>query len=269
MARLEKFDPLMIKSVCDELAQTDPPGLKGWEIEELLKQFRVPLLDGPAKRVRLTTTLVQAQQRQGCGNIVVNFLNAAFEPARHTGDPQRFHQLRDAVNPSLSLYGYKINEQGKFARGQKASTLAEASALSGELFGELRRRCCHPLLLKYASEELVSKSLFHAISEAAKSIPDRLRRHTGLPGDGAELYMAIFGSKSTQPRVFITPHQNESQISEQQGFKNLLVGIHGHYRNPRAHSSRLASQEGKEDFYDAFSLFSYVHRRLDRAGVAE
>ncbi|MFF0711054.1 hypothetical protein [Gordonia sputi] len=43
----------------------------------------------------------------------------------------------------------------------------------------------------------------------------------------------------------------------------MLVGIHGHFRNPRAHSSRIFNDEVLNDFYDAFSLSSYVHRRLD------
>jgi uncharacterized protein (TIGR02391 family) len=56
-------------------------------------------------------------------------------------------------------------------------------------------------------------------------------------------------------------------LSEQKGFKNLLLGIHGHYRNPRAHRTGLGSSEDRDDFFDAFSLFSYIHRRLDRASV--
>jgi len=67
--------------------------------------------------------------------------------------------------------------------------------------------------------------------------------------------------------VLITPFTNESEKSEHRGFKNLLTGIHGHYRNPRAHSSRKGSIEDKQDFYEAFAMFSYVHRRLDRANV--
>jgi uncharacterized protein (TIGR02391 family) len=67
--------------------------------------------------------------------------------------------------------------------------------------------------------------------------------------------------------VAITPMSTDSDISEHRGFKNLLTGIHGHYRNPRAHSSRQATAESRDDFYDAFALFSYVHRRLDRASV--
>lgn len=271
--RLEKFDHQLIESVCEAVAQTEAPGLAVWELEKILPTINLRLLPAPRenypKRARLRDTLVQAQRAQGCGNSFVAFLNAAFSPARFTHEPKRFDQLRDLVNPALALYGYKINEAGKLAKGEVAATLTDASKLSGELFSELKRRNCHPLLLKYAEEELVSKSLFHAISEASKSIPDRLRRHTGLPSDGDALYTAVFGSKNETPLVFITAMQNDSEVSEQRGFKNLLTGIHGHYRNPRAHSSRMASQEDKEDFYDAFSLYSYVHRRLDRAGVKE
>lgn len=47
--------------------------------------------------------------------------------------------------------------------------------------------------------------------------------------------------------------------------QDLLVGIHGHYRNPRAHSNRINREEDLNDFLDAMSLFSYIHKRLDTA----
>lgn len=270
MGRLEQFDPQLIEAVCEAIAQTEHPGLAAWELEKILRTVKLdlaPTNGNYPKRARLRDTLVSAQARQGCGNSFVAFLNAAFNPARFTHETQRFDQLRDLVNPALALYGYRINDAGKFARGPVAHTLSDASKLAGELFSELKRRNCHPLLLKYAEEELISKSLFHAISEAAKSIPDRIRRQVSLPSDGDALYTSSFGSKNETPLIFVTAMQTESEVSEQRGFKNLLTGIHGHYRNPRAHSSRVTSSEDKEDFYDAFSLFSYVHRRLDRAGV--
>lgn len=40
--------------------------------------------------------------------------------------------------------------------------------------------------------------------------------------------------------------------TQHKGFKNLLLGIHGHYRNPRAHATRLGASEDIADFYDAF-----------------
>ncbi|WP_308160726.1 TIGR02391 family protein [Mycolicibacterium goodii] len=73
----------------------------------------------------------------------------------------------------------------------------------------------------------------------------------------------MLGTNREYPLWSINDHRSDSEISEHRGFKNLLVGIHGHFRNPRAHSSRIAQHEDLVDFYDAFSLFSYVHRRLD------
>lgn len=147
--------------------------------------------------------------------------------------------------------------------GKKAASIAEGSALAGRLQTELKRRGCHTELLRYCDEELISRSLFHAMSEASKSIPARVRSITGLAGDGAALYDGVFGTNRDQPLWSISPHESDSEISEHRGFKNLLVGIHGHFRNPRAHSSRITQNEELVDFYDAFSLFSYVHRRLD------
>ena len=122
--------------------------------------------------------------------------------------------------------------------------------------------------MRYCSEELIRQSLFHAISEASKSIPDRIRRHTHLAGDGAALYDQVFGTGTVAPLIAITDLVTDSQVSEHRGFKNLLTGIHGHYRNPRAHQTRLGSTEQRQDFFDAFALFAYVHRRLDHAGVS-
>ena len=112
-----------------------------------------------------------------------------------------------------------------------------------------------------------SGSPFHALQEAAKSIPERLRRQTNLGSDGEDLYTSVFGSKPSAPLVQINKLSTDSEQSEHRGFKNLLTGIHGHYRNLRAHSTRLGSVEDKQDFLDTFALFSYVHRRLDAARV--
>ena len=262
------FDVLFTEALCAVLAHTDYPGLTTGELESALRPVRLDELEpGPNKRTRLLHTLHNAQVRRGSGRTLVGFVHAAMNPMRYVRDHDRFELLRSQLNEVLTLEGLRLGDTGKLARAPRASTLSEAARMSGELFAELRRRHCHDALLAYCDEELVRKSLFHAISEAAKSIPDRLRRHTGLGDDGEELYGAVFGSKTAAPRVTITAMSNASEVSEHRGFKNLLTGIHGHYRNPRAHASRRSAQESRDDFYDAFALFSYVHRRLDDAGV--
>lgn len=262
--RIPPFPTEMVKGVCDVLAQTDSPGLTGSEIDTLLRMVRVEARE-PAgnKRESLYVTLHNVQARQQAGNIVGGFIARAMSPGRYATQPNRFADLRDQLNEFLVFYGYSINEAGKLVTGKKASTISEGAALAGRLQTELKRRGCHPELLRYCDEELVNRSLFHAISEASKSIPSRVRTITGLAGDGASLYDGMFGTNRERPIWSINAHTSDSEISEHRGFKNLLVGIHGHFRNPRAHTNRIMTDEELVDFYDAFSLFSYVHRRLD------
>jgi len=262
------FDIAFTEAVCNVLAATEAPALSTAELVSVLRVVGIHSLDeGANKRTRLLTTLHNAQVNRRTGKTLIGFINAAMNPARYVREPLRWEALRGQLNAVLVLYGLYVNDEGKLARGRAASTLAEAALLSGELLSELRRRGCHAALLDYCSEELVQRSLFHAVSEASKTIPDRIRRHTGLAGDGAALYDQALGSQNLPPLVQINALTNDSEVSEHRGFKNMLVGIHGHYRNPRAHRTRLGSTEVREDFLDAFSLFSYVHRRLDQAGV--
>lgn len=262
------FDMQFTQAVCDVLAQTGTPGLTGSELLAALDAVNIAGLDdGPNKRTQLRSTLHNAQVRRRSGGTLVAFVNAAMNPALYVRDPIRWEQLRDQINAPMSMYGFCVNDDGKFAKGGQSATFREAATLASELVTELRRRGCHEVVLAYCTDELIRRSEFHAVSEAAKSIPDRLRRHTGLGTDGADLYSQVFATKSGTPLVRINAFADASDISEHRGFANLLTGIHGHYRNPRAHRPRLGSLEDHSDLYDAFAMFSYVHRRLDDAGV--
>lgn len=262
--KIPPFRPDFVKGVCDVLAQTDFPGLSGSEINSLLQMVRIHEREpGGNKRESLYITLYNTQIRQQAGNIVGGFVAKAMNPARYAAHPARFNDLRDQLNEFLVFYGYSVSDAGKLTTGKSASSISEGAALAGRLQTELRRRGCHAELFRYCDEELISRSLFHAISEASKSIPERVRSITGLAGDGAALYDGVFGTNRELPLWSINAYESESDISGHRGFKNLLIGIHGHFRNPRAHTNRILQDEVLIDFYDAFSLFSYIHRRLD------
>lgn len=264
--RVDPFPMDFIKGVADILAQTDYPGLTNSEIDTLLPMAGIARReDGGNKRNSLYMTLNNKQFAQKAGNCVVVFINKAMAPARYARDPGRFEQLRDQLGEFMVHYGYRINDLGQLSRGAKANTMSEAAKLAGTLHVELRRRDTHEELFTYCAEEFITRSLFHAITEASKSIPTRVRDITRMAGDGDALYNSAFGTRQEQPLLFINRYDSDSDISEHRGFKNLLLGIHGHYRNPRAHSNRINNIEVLPDFYDAFGLFSYVHRRLDGA----
>ncbi|MGH2774741.1 MAG: TIGR02391 family protein [Actinomycetota bacterium] len=59
------------------------------------------------------------------------------------------------------------------------------------------------MLYEYCDEELVTPALFHGLSEPAKSSPARVRRMTGLAGDGAVLYDQVLGTNQQRPLLFI------------------------------------------------------------------
>lgn len=262
------FDVAFVKAVSNVLGQTEHPGLSNAEIDQLLRQVNVTSRPEGNKRNSLFEALWERQNRQAAGNVVAGFVARSMHPSRYVSNPGRFTDLRDQLNEAIVYFGWSVTEEGRLARGTRASTLTEGARLSGRLLTELTRRGLHRELTRYCAEEFVTRSLFHAISEASKSIPSRVREMTGLAGDGDALYNGVFGTGGgVQPVLMINSYSSDSDVSEHKGFKNLLLGVHGHYRNPRAHGNRIDSHENMEDFFDAFSLFSYIHRRLDRATI--
>ncbi len=134
---------------------------------------------------------------------------------------------------------------------------------------ELTRRGVHGEVLTYCNEELIRKSLFHAVFEATKGLAARLRVLSGSILDGSDLVNHCFGAKSAPPVIQINPHVTITDGSEHSGFANLLHGIFGTFRNPPAHAPRATADWTitEADALDLFSLLSFVHRKLDKAVV--
>jgi uncharacterized protein (TIGR02391 family) len=110
---------------------------------------------------------------------------------------------------------------------------------------------------------LVADNYFHAVLEASKSVSEKIRRLSGLDGDGAQLFNDCFSG--TAPPLRINSFSTESERGEQRGFAYLLIGMFGVFRNPTAHVPRPAWPMSEEDALDLLVLTSYIHRRLDRA----
>lgn len=257
-----------IRNIANVLASTESPGLTGSQIDQLLQDIEAPPRGAGSKREGLFDALTDTVTPETAAQRTRDFIAVAMSPARYTNDRQCWEDLRRQLNQVLVTEGRHIDDAGRLTElSEVANTFDDIDRLTSSLMEELQRRGTHERLLEYCSRELIAESLFHAISEAAKSIPDRIRALTGLTADGQELFDTALGTKNSTRLLLINSFSTTSDESEQRGFKNLLVGIHGHYRNPRAHRTRLGSQEDQHDFLDAFSLFSYVHRRLDSAQI--
>ncbi|NLG23637.1 MAG: hypothetical protein GX555_19670 [Actinomycetales bacterium] len=154
----------VVQAIADVLASTDWPGLTNTEITRLLAMLRIPDVEAPNKRTRLWAALLNKQHVDQASNCIIRFIAEAMAPGRYLQEQRRFYALRDGLSEALSLVGMQVNDQGKVARVEaRATTLDEVARLAGRLRTELVRRGVHPEVLRYCEEELLRKSLFHAV----------------------------------------------------------------------------------------------------------
>ena len=90
-----------------------------------------------------------------------------------------------------------------------------------------------------------------------------MRQMSGLVTDGAELVNTALSTKA--PLLALNSLTSETEISEQKGVANLLVGVFGAIRNPTAHAPKVVWAMPEQDALDVLAILSYVHRKLDAA----
>lgn len=190
-------------------------------------------------------------------------------PVHYRDSPAAFSRRQDDLNLVLIHAGYCITDEGKVGRAKsgKATTLEQAAERAGTIRTELSRRGTHPDLLRYCTVELLQKNNFHALLEATKSIPDRIRCETGQTGDGSELAKATLTNASGS-LLAINDGSTATDRSEQSGFANLVAGLLGLYRTPTAPDPKIHQVVSDEELIEALTAMSMVHRRLDGANVA-
>lgn len=255
-------------TLIEELARVLGDHLNGTQIGTVLSDATIKdvLGAGQTKWRRICYSLIERQNKDKSGNCVIRFITEAMNPVRYRDTPAEMRKLQSELNEILIYEGLRVTDEGKVARkkGGAARTLDEATQRAGTIYKELQRRNVHPEVLKYCNTELFQKNNFHALLEASKSIPDRLRTMTGLKGDGATLVRETILSRENK-LVFINTDEDETDRSEQKGFGNLIIGLLGMYRNTTAHPAKINREVTDEELLEAFATFSMVHRRLDDA----
>lgn len=263
MAHIPCFDSTHLEAVCKVLADTTN-GLKGEEIGYILADVGIPDPDaGITKWKRLFNALALAQNTYRVGNHLILFINRAMSPARYISTPELFQWRRNGLNVALAFAGYAVRDDGKVVHTTAETTLEGARARAGRLRSLLESRGTHSEVFKYCRAELLQENYFHAVLEAVKGLAERVRQLSGLGTDGAELVNQALSTKA--PIIAINSLQSETEISEQKGIANLLVGLFGAIRNPTAHSPKVVWAMPEQDAIDVFALLSFVHRKLDNA----
>jgi uncharacterized protein (TIGR02391 family) len=263
MTLLPCFEGAVLEAACKVLGDT-ANGLTGDEIGHLIVEIDIDDPDvGATKWKRLYNALAHTQNKHQVGNHLIMFVTRAMAPARYVSRPEVFHWRRDGLNKALAFAGYAVREDGKVVRTKPATTVDEARARAGRLRSILEGRGTHPEVISYCRAELLQENYFHAVLEAIKGLAERIRQMTGLTTDGAELVNEALSTKA--PILALNALNTETQISEQRGIAQLLVGLFSAVRNPTAHAPRVTWPMSEQDALDIFALVSFVHRKLDGA----
>jgi uncharacterized protein (TIGR02391 family) len=263
MAHLPCFESAELEAVCRVLGDT-VNGLTGTEIAQALLEVGVDdVAPSITKWKRLYNALASKQNQVKAGNFLIQFINKAMAPPKYVSAPELFRWRRDNLNVALAFAGYRVREDGLVAHATRESTVDGARARAGRLHSLLESRGIHTEVLRYCKAELLEENYFHAVLEAVKGIAERLRLMSGLRSDGAELVNAVFSVKT--PILAINSLKTDTELSEQKGIANMLVGIFGAIRNPVAHAPKTTWAMPEQDAIDVFGILSYVHRKLDSA----
>jgi uncharacterized protein (TIGR02391 family) len=266
MATVPSFDPSVLERICDVLADTDS-GLTGSDIGKLLGQLGIAdPVPGMTKRVRLLEALNLRQRQDRCGNLVVAFAQLAMNPVRHTDAGAWFENKRSELNTVLAFASLELGADGLVRPRSMARTIDQAETRAQRLRSELLRRQVHGDVLKFCTAELVKDDYFHAVLEATKSVSQKIRDKTGLPGDGGDLATrALALGQTGMPFLAFNSLRNDSEKSEQAGLMNLVVGMFSTFRNTTAHAPRIHWNISELDAIDLLTMASFLHRRLDNA----
>jgi uncharacterized protein (TIGR02391 family) len=260
------FSQGQLEAVSKALGHTSE-GLTGPEIAHALATCRIPDVDpNNTKWKRLYNALAAEQGKRGSANHVIGFIHISMKPVRWSGKRAEFEQLRTRLNAALLFVGLELHEDGAVRRTNAVSTLGEAEKRAFRLRTALEDRNVHPDVLHFCRAELLQENYFHAVLEASKSVANKIRSRTGLTSDGATLATEAFApGKAGSPKLAINNLSNDTELGEQRGFTNLLVGLFGTFRNPTAHAEKIYWPITEQDALDILSLVSLVHRKLDVA----
>ena len=138
---------------------------------------------------------------------------------------------------------------------------AKGKRVRSPILRDARLAALHPEILAVSEQLFRDEHRSAAVFEAAKAVHNRVKKMTGLSGDGAGLMGNAF--KDDQPTLVLADLTTQTGKDIQAGYRFLFMGSQQAIRNPPAHE-----QFGEMDDDEAFELLglaSHLMRRLDAA----
>lgn len=255
-------NPTLTRALCKAIVA----GWEGISTREMYNAFAAAgitmLEDFVSKTDIAYHALMNEQQFAESSGPLARFVSEALTPARFLKEPQKRQRIISDVDTILRTYKFSVTDEGHIVPAVEG--VIGADALARRLKEKLVLRGTHPEALRFCEEELINQSMFHAVTEATKSLMERIRP-AACALDGERLTQHVFGTRKDPGPRFINDFSGPADEAEHFGFIHLLNGIYGHLRNDRTHRARLGSEENEQDFLDAMAMISYAHRVIDKS----
>ncbi len=261
--RIESFDNNSLQSICQLIA--DPKeGLTDIQIEEILSGgWRLP---EPKPYVhywdRLYAILEFNQNQNNNANIIVLFMKNALQYLRRL-DKDKFQNQKDKLHLIISPLGLEIHDNGVISALPKVDTIKEQEYRTNKFRSTTVDRKMHPEIISICRQDIMLENYFPVISDATKSIADKIRDKTGLTEDGVSLVDLAFNLQN--PLLAINSLKSESEILEQIGLINLIKAMFSMFRRTTANEPEVKWPIDEQDALDLLTSLSYIHRKLDKA----
>jgi uncharacterized protein (TIGR02391 family) len=168
-------------------------------------------------------------------------------------------ELRSELLEKLARRGWYVID-GNLAIGDPA----KGRRVRSPILRDARMSVLHPEILAVSEQLLRDGHRTAAVFEAAKAVHNRVKKMSGLSGDGTGLMSTAF--KDTQPALVLADLSTQTGKDIQAGYRFLFMGSQQAIRNPSAQE-----QFGETDDDEAFellSLASHLMRKLDQPNRA-
>jgi uncharacterized protein (TIGR02391 family) len=163
-------------------------------------------------------------------------------------------ELRDGLIEKLARRGWYVVE-GNLVIGDPAT----GKRVRSPILRDARLAALHPEILAVAEQLFRDQYQAAAVFEAAKAVHNRVKRMTGLNGDGAGLMGNAF--KDDQPALILGDLATQTGKDTQAGYRFLFMGSQQAIRNPAAHEQ--FGDMGDDEAFELLGLASHLMRKLD------
>ena len=119
-------------------------------------------------------------------------------------------------------------------------------------------RNIHPAISRVSKEIFDNGHYREATLNAFIRIEERVKEKCSVEGIGFRLMMNVFNEEN--PQIALNELSDDSEMSEQKGYRHMFAGAMSGIRNPRAHSTL---HDTMNECLDHLSIASALMRKID------